>query len=211
MMRKSLLLLGHLFIAMHGGDAQTYETSMTTIPFFSVPVNATDPPRCDGLFLEEFSSSVWNWIHGLIEFTLRENDFELDQFTMVDQPYTRHLELLESGKTGEVEHRALVTAPASCKTCQYLACYTWCSPRMCLLCSADDDSRRRNLRSSIGGQRRKVHDSITSIDYNLLGLRISEIITGEVRQFLQSYDPAHYGCMGVANGLKVIVAFIPQS
>lgn len=208
MIRKALVVLG-LLLAFPSVKPQTYETSMATVPFFSKPYNLTNPPLCNVTFLGEFSSGVWDWIHGLIEFAIRANDFSLDQFTMSDQPYARYLELLEGAKDEE-ERKLIVAAANTCKTCKYLGCYVWCSPRFCTLCPTDDDDRRRNLRSASRGSR-QLQNNATAIDYNLLALKISDIVTGEARQYLQAYDPRQYACMGVASGLQIIVTFIPYT
>ncbi len=213
-MRAALFLLSPfiLGVAFQNVGAQTYEASMTTVPFFNGPYNTANPPACNVTFLDEFSSGVWDWIHGLIEFAIRNNDFQLDGFTMSDAPYTRYLELVASAKDDE-ERRILATVAANtCKTCKYLGCYVWCSPRFCNLCSNDDDNRRR-LRSSSSSteQQRKLQDNSTAVDYTELGTKISGIVTTEAREYLLAYPPAQYACMGVASGLQIVVTFIPYS
>jgi hypothetical protein len=124
-MRASLILLTPFVLFHNNVGGQTYEASMTTVPFFNGPYNTAHPPACNVTFLNAFSSGVWDWIHGLIEFAIRNNDFQLDGFTMSDAPYTRYLELLASAKDDE-ERRVLATVAANtCKTCKYLGCYVW--------------------------------------------------------------------------------------
>lgn len=186
---------------------------MSTIPSFPASYDPKNPPACNMTFVDEFSAGVWDWIHGLIEFAIRDHDFSLDGFTMSDQPYKRHLDLMAAAEDDE-ERRALLVRPADCKSCQYLGCYAWCSPRFCRLCQADDDNRRRTLRSSShmksdASVRKGRHLQYNSTDYDLLGLKISEIVTSEAREYLQNYGEAEYACMGTASALGIAVWFIP--
>jgi hypothetical protein len=107
---------------------------MSTIPQFPSSYDPNNPPTCNMTFVEEFSAGVWDWIHGLIEFAIRDHDFTLESITTSDQPYQRHLEILDAAKDDK-ELRALTARPSDCKTCQYLGCFAWCSPRFCRLCA----------------------------------------------------------------------------
>jgi hypothetical protein len=48
-----------------------------------------------------------------------------------------------------------------------------------------------------------------TLDYHLLALKVSDIVTSEAQEFLYNYDPEEYACMGVVSGLQIDFQFIP--
>jgi hypothetical protein len=181
-MKLPILFLFVSLLTCHSVIGQeAYEIRMSTIPQFPSSYDPFNPPTWNMTFVEEFSAGVWDWIHGLTEFAIRDHDFTLESFAMSDQPYQRHLEILDAAKDDK-ELRALTARPSDCKTCQYLGCFARCSPRFCWFYANDDDNRRRlllassNISPSDLESSRKRHLQFNNTEFDLLGTKISVIV-----------------------------------